>query len=271
MKKILVTALMIGAAMLCLCGCSVGVINGSAVRYDNSDKYTAGDCEITDKIDRLDIDWVSGNVKVTTGGSSVKVKETTDAELDDKFKVHTWAEGSTLHVRYCKSGERYDEKQNKSLEITVPEGSSFEDIKIDCSSADVLCEVPYAKKAAMDASSGNMAFNGDAGSFTADTSSGNISFSGKADSIEADSSSGDVFIEQAGIAKSIDIDTSSGNATLYIPEENGFKAKISTSSGDVSYDLPLTKNGDETYVFGDGECRLDIDTSSGNVKILKRR
>ena len=122
----------------------------------------------------------------------------------------------------------------------------------------------------MDASSGDMTYNGDAESFTADTSSGNIGFSGKAADINADSSSGDVFIKQAGNAKSISVDTSSGNVKLYMPQECGFTANISTSSGDVSYDMPLTKNGDETYVFGNGECSLDINTSSGDVKILKQ-
>ena len=268
MKRILAAAVMICTVMLSLCGCSAGFVNGSVIRYDNADKYTAGDREITDKIDRLDIDWVSGSVNVTSGGSTVIIKETTKGRLDDKYKVHTWAEGSTLHVRFCKSGERYSGEEAKTLEITVPEGVIFESIKADAASADIKIEGVSSKKAVMDSSSGNMTYNGDAESFSCDTSSGNIGFSGKAADIKADSSSGDIFIDQAGDAKSISVDTSSGDVKLYMPQDYGFTAKISTTSGNISYDLPLTKSGDETYTFLNGENELDIDTSSGNVKIL---
>ena len=308
MKRVVIFAAIISAVMMCFCGCSIGFVSGSTVRYDNADKYTAGDREIIDKIDKLDIDWIGGYVKVTTGGSTVQIKETTKGDLADKYKVHTWAEGSTLHVRYCKSGERYNEDNEKTLEITVPEDVLYKSINIDSSSADVTCEGLSSKKAVMDASSGNMTYIGNADSFTADTSSGNISFTGEAKTISTDSSSGDVFIEQTGEsdsistdsssgdmnitaeytkslstdtssgkqviklekqAESISLDSSSGDVKLYLPENADFTAEISTSSGDVSYELALKKTGDETYVCGNGENEVSIDTSSGDVKILK--
>ena len=309
MKKGLVFAALISTVMVCLCGCSVGFIGGSKVRYDNADKYTAGDREITEKIDKLDIDWVSGKVTVTADDvSTVTVKETTKGDLEDKIKVHTWAEGSTLHVRFCKSGERYSEKEMKTLEITVPEDVLYKSVKVDSASADVVCEGLNSKKAVMDASSGDMVYNGDAESFTADTSSGNIGFSGKAKNISTDSSSGDVFIEQKGEGESISSDTSSGDVEItaenagsvsvdsssgeqtirleaapnelsldsssgdikvYLPEDADFTANIDTASGDVDYELPMSKKGDETYVCGNGDGEYRIDTASGDVKIYK--
>ena len=56
--------------MMCLCSCSVGFVDGTVVEYDNADKYTAGDREITDRIDSLDIDWVSGSVNVNASATS---------------------------------------------------------------------------------------------------------------------------------------------------------------------------------------------------------
>lgn len=308
MKRIIDIAAVVIIAMVCLCGCSAGFVNGSAVKYDNADKYTAGDREITDKIDSLDIDWVSGSVKVTAGGSNVSVKETTKGELEDKYKVHTWAEGRTLHVRFCKSGERYDGSEPKTLEITVPADILYEDIRADASSADIEFEGVNSKKTVMDASSGNMTYKGDAESFTADTSSGKISFTGKAADIHTDSSSGGVFIRQDGEADSISVDTSSGDieidsdytaslkadsssgdkvitlrkmpkkvhldsssggVKLYLPEDADFTANIDTSSGEVDYEFAMSKTGDETYTCGSGENKLEINTSSGNVKLLK--
>ncbi len=309
MKNNIIIAALALAAMVCLCGCSVGFINVNGVRYSDADKYTPGDREFSETIDTLDIDWSSGGVKVTAADVSVvSVKETTKAQLEDELKVHTWAEGSTLHVRFCKSGESYDKNEPKTVEITVPKAAVLEGVNIDVSSADVTCEGLTAKSAALDSSSGNTVFSGSADSFTADSSSGNITFNGEAKKIKADSSSGDITVTQKGKCESISIGTSSGDAdidaqsvnsltldtssglgsiklaempsdvnieassgdmTLRLPETAGFKATISTSSGDVSYELPMTKEGEETYICGDGSSKLSIDTSSGNVKILK--
>ena len=307
MKKKIVFGALISAAMMCLCGCSAGFINGSTVKYSNADKYTAGDREITDKIDKLDIDWPTGKITVSASDSKdVSIKETSKNELDDKYKVHSWAEGSTLHIRFCKSGERCDE--DKTLEISVPKDTDFRDISVDCSSADATVEGLSSVKVSMDASSGNMTYNGSADSFSADTSSGNISFSGEASEISAECSSGEVSIEQTGKADSISAETSSGDIKisaehtdklsvdsssgdkvirlaempsdtsieassgdieLYLPENADFTAEIDTASGDIDYELPMSKKGDDTYICGSGTNELSIDTSSGDVKILK--
>ena len=309
MKKKVILAAAVCTALMSMSGCSFGFIGGSAVTYDNADKYTAGDREFSEAIDQLDVDWSSGRVTVTAADvSTVSVKDTTKADLDDDLKVHTWAEDGTLHVRFCKSGERYTGKEDKTVEITVPKSSVCRDVNIDVSSADVFCQGLSAEKACLDASSGNMEYIGDAGSFTADSSSGNITFSGEAKSIRADSSSGDVSITQKGSSDSIVVDTSSGEikidaekadsldldsssgdkvirlahipadtvigsssgeVTMYLPEDADLEADISVSSGDVSFELPMTKNGDSTYICGNGKNKLKIDTSSGDVKILK--
>lgn len=59
---------------------------------------------------------------------------------------------------------------------------------------------------------------------------------------------------------------SSGNITLRLGAMKGFTAKTKTSSGKVSCDYPVTKNGD-TLVYGDGSSQLDLRTSSGKITI----
>ena len=58
---------------LCLTGCSGGIFTFFVYNYDNADKYTAGDREITDKITTINIDYVSGDVKFR-GTDSYMVK-----------------------------------------------------------------------------------------------------------------------------------------------------------------------------------------------------
>ncbi|MBQ3939704.1 MAG: DUF4097 family beta strand repeat protein [Oscillospiraceae bacterium] len=308
MKK--AAAACLSAALLCLSGCSVSFrMQTTGIRYSHADSYTAGDREITEPIDALDIDWPSGAVTVSTGSSnSVTIKETTAADLKDELKVHSWTDGSVLRVRFCKSGVSYREKEAKTVEITVPEGTVFETVRLDTASADAEFNGITAKKADLDAASGKIGYTGSADTFNADAASGNISFSGESGSIKANTSSGTVTLTQQGAAadihadtasgkivieaeqadnisansasgdqtlrlktvpKKMNLDTASGDVTLYLPEDADFTADIDTASGDVSYNLPLTKSGSDTYTGGSGTNQIDIDTASGDVQILK--
>ncbi len=311
MKKInVITAAVFAAAAMGLCSCSVGFMNTASIgTYDNADKYTAGDLETTEKIEAVDIEWASGKVDITTGGSgSVTVKETAKTELSDKEKVHTWVNGGVLYVKFCKSGEKVDGDSDKRVEITLPEGVVLDKLTAEASSADVKVNGVSAKTASFEASSGELEYYGNAGSIDFETSSGNISFKGEADSISAEASSGEVTIEQSGEGSSLSVETSSGDISvsanitgkfstesssgehiiklgstpsstriesssgdvkLTLPESAEFNATIDTSSGDVSYELPMQKTGDNSYTCGSSNNELGIETSSGDVKILK--
>ena len=282
---------------------------GSTVNYPNADKYTAGDREIKDEIHALDIAWPSGAVKVSAAsGKTVSVKETTAAKLTDDLKVHSWTDGGVLRVRFCKSGSSYQNPEPKTVEITVPESIRLEDVGISVASADVDCSGLSAKNADLSAASGKLQYTGTAERFRSSASSGNISFSGESDEISATASSGAVEIAQRGKSDCISVDTSSGrisidaeqtaeltassssgekdirlkevpqkmrltassgDVTLTLPEKSDFTADINTASGSVSYDLQMSKEDGNTYVCGSGVNKVTIDTSSGNVSILK--
>lgn len=300
-------AAVLGTAALCLAGCAVSFGAGST--YPNADKYTAGDREITGQIHALEIDWPSGAVTVRTDSTeTVTVKETTKAELSENQKVHTWVDGDTLHVQFCKSGSNYTKKEPKTVEITLPESVGLETLEIDVASADVDCTGISAKTAQLDASSGDLSFDGSADAFKGNASSGDIHFTGKADRIETNTSSGQIAISQSGQSALISADASSGDITvsaeqadqvktntssgkheirlqavpqettvntsagdvrLYLPEQADLTARISTASGDVNFELPMSKTADDTYVCGSGSNSLKISTSSGDISILK--
>ena len=311
MKKVsLITAAAMAVSMMGMCSCSFGFLNSASIgTYDNADKYTAGDLDTDEKIKSVDIEWASGAVDVVTGGSGkVTVTETCKDDLPDEEKVHTWVNDGVLYVKFCASGEKVDSSSEKRVEITLPKGTELEKFSAEASSADMTIGGINAKSAYLEASSGDVSFDGDAGKFEAETSSGNIRFSGEADTISTEASSGEVFIDQSGDSKSISAETSSGeieinadstdklstesssgdhtiklggmpadigieassgDIELYLPEDSEFKATIETSSGDVSYELPLTKTGDESYTCGSANNELSIETSSGDVEIFK--
>ena len=64
----------------------------------------------------------------------------------------------------------------------------------------------------------------------------------------------------------MEAESTSGNVTLSLPEDTGFTAHLDTTSGDITYELPLEKKGD-TYICGDGSSKINIDTTSGDIAI----
>ena len=178
-KRILYTVVFV-AAFICLSGCSF--IVGSNYLYQNGDKYTAGDRQIKDKIENISIDYMFGNVKLIGADTDmISVKETSSVRLDDKRKVHTWVDGTTLYVRYCASAKNIDlNNLNKELTVTIPEDMILSDLYVDVSSADVSCE------------------NFKSDSVNVNSSSGSINAECEARMIKLSASSGDVYLTQKG-------------------------------------------------------------------------
>ncbi len=289
-KGLLCGALLI-AAMANFNGCGFSFGMRSSYTYDHADKYVAGDIEISDDIDTIDIDYCSGDVKFVQADTDViTIEETAKKDLKDKLKVHTWVDGKTLHIKFCESGKGLDlNNLGKQLEITVPVEIEYDKLVFDMSSGDVEAECS-AKKIDFDASSGdiNLTQTGNSDEILADTSSGSITldiestdkFVGNASSgsiyvnaksirnIHADTSSGSNEFHLEAVPETAKIDASSGSVKVYLPEDADITAEIDTASGDISYDLPFEKKGD-TYKCGKGTNKVMIDTSSGDVTLNK--
>ena len=211
-KRILYTVVFV-AAFICLSGCSF--IVGSNYLYQNGDKYTAGDRQIKDKIENISIDYMFGNVKLIGADTDmISVKETTSVRLDDKRKVHTWVDGTTLYVKYCASAKNIDlNNLNKELTVTIPEDMILSDLYVDVSSADVSCE------------------NFKSDSVNVNSSSGSINAECEARMIKLSASSGDVYLTQKGSSEEISIETSSGSIDVDMQDATNLSTRA--SSGDI--------------------------------------
>ena len=310
-----------------LCGCSfMGV---TSYIYDNSDKYTAGDREITDSIKTIDIDYFSGEVVLTGNtGNGIRITETSEKDLDDQRKVHTWVDGTTLYIRFCESGRNMDlNKLGKKLTVTVPANTNLSDLKIQITSGDVKCSDIAAENVNVESSSGDVNVSCTAANIKMKASSGDITLDATAEEISVETSSGDIVVRQSGNSRKItaeassgalditamevntirtktssgrikvtaltvrnyesdsssgrceasfantpdstDIETSSGNVKLLLPADAELTAEFDTSSGDITYELPFTKDGNH-YVSGAGTSKLRVETSSGDITIGKR-
>lgn len=244
-------------ATFCFTGCSFGLFNSFSYQYENGEKYTAGDREIDDEITKINIDYVSGNVKVKGADTDrVEVSETSNRQLDSDHQVHTWVDGDTLYVRYCVSTKMINfNKIDKFLEITLPADRELDDFIIEVSSGDINLDGFATGNLNTRSSSGNVVIDCSASDMEVKASSGNITLSqnGNSNSLKVKASSGNININWDGDCNTFDIDSSSGKINI---EQKGLigMAKIRSSSGGVS------------AVMGTVDT-LDINVSSGKIML----
>ena len=223
---------------MCLTGCSfVSMFNTFAYQYDNALEYKAGDREIGDKVTKINLDYISGDVTIKANDTDkVTVKESANISLKDPQKVHTWVNDGTLYVRFCQSTKKINFTNiKKSLELTLPASQDLDDVIIEMSSGDLI-------------------FDGlTTGGFKVKSSSGDVRADLSGKNIDIKSSSGKIFFTQTGDSDEINLKASSG--TIDIKQKGTCKSMtVNSSSGSVTGDL-------------DKISKMDIHVSSGKINI----
>lgn len=255
MKKrlgILTAALLAVACIFSGCVVVRSVGGGlSTVSYDYEEKYTLGEGSVdASKIKNIEVNWISGKIKVKTDDvKEIKIEESSK-ELKDDFKLRYLVIDDTLFIQFARSGKWNFEGVKKELTLTLPKNFEVDDFKLNIVSA--TCDISgiNINKFDSDSVSGTLNLEGNRfGDIKVDTVSGSIEVKGK-------------------IEHSFDCDSVSADATLYLPEGSGFEASFSTTSGTFSSDFDYTG---EKRVFksGDNSLNIDFDSVSGRLRIKK--
>ncbi|MDO4482069.1 MAG: DUF4097 family beta strand repeat-containing protein [Bacillota bacterium] len=293
MKKAFAALLVLTFIIFALSGCRTVNINSgdiSEFNYDNPEKYLTGDAEITDTVENIEIEWIGGSINVSYyDKDTVSFFEESDHVLNDDTSVHYMLDGTTLKIKFCKSGILNMKEPEKDLTICIPESLSLKNLNIDGISADVAADEILADKIYVNTLSGGIQLTGCIITDKADLDSisGSInaditesvktlncsSVSGEIDIhaqeivfFSADTASGDVRLSSGTAPKELNIDTVSGEAYLQLPENSDFSLETDTVSGDFSSDIPC-KGKDGNYIFGNGDGEYEIDTISGDINI----
>ncbi len=252
--RMMLAASLFAGMMFVLGGCG---LERTTYLYQNSEKYVAGDRDISDRIDAVDIDYFAGDVSLVASDTGVvSVRETAKVELDDAKKVHTWVDGSTLRVRYCASGKHMDlNNLGKDLVITMPKNVDLRSLESKMSAGDLTITDITAVDAKLHSSAGDI--------------------TAALDSQECDikASAGSVALKSAKESGNINIDVSAGN--IAVDAASARYLKLHASSGDVEvranslHDLISdTSSGDGEYYFKSAPAAASIHSSSGSVKVF---
>lgn len=132
--------LVLSVTAFLLAGCSgEKTLKYTEYEYKDAGNFKTGNATLAGEIEALNVDWMSGEVRIEYGDDQqIKLSETANMELDDSLKVHYQMVGRTLVVKFCASGE--GERLinlNKKLTIFLPADCEMNRIDVNTKNADV--------------------------------------------------------------------------------------------------------------------------------------
>lgn len=230
--------------------------------------------DISTQIQNIEIEWVAGSITIHRSDSlsNIHVSETCPAESEHKMVVKQ--SGQTLKIQFSDetiklSSFGINVDVSKDLVITVPRNWNCNNLEIETASAEVLIDGMTIHEFDFDGASGvcNIT-NCDIQEMDIDTASGNVGFSGTLETLDCDAASADCKIEVTNIPRSVKLDAMSGDLELILPPDAGFTCNLDSMSGSFNSDFEF-RTISETYIHGDGSCKINVSALSGDVSILK--
>jgi len=221
---------------------------------------------------------ISGDVKVTGyDGQAVIVTGIKEGRTRDKVSIEDQSSGNTVDVRV-----RYPERCNDCdasvrFEVKVPRNvayrfNSISSVSGEVDVADVSGEVT-AKSI-----SGEVTVNNASGPVNASSVSGNVHVGRVEGTVNAKSTSGNVEVEIISLegTGNMEFGSVSGNVRVKLPGNLDAEVNLSTMTGDLKTDFPLTieeaKHGSGRKAngrIGNGGRQLKLSSVSGDLSLLR--
>lgn len=223
-----------------------------------------------ENIQKIEIEWGSGSVRILTADvTQIHIQEEGPSQAEHPM---VWdVREQTLSIQFIRNADRemLMGKNSKDLIIQVPRDWICRDLEI---------EVGAASLDIIDLTVGELEFDGASGTcnfenctvekLELDTASGDVYFSGSLGQLECDTASASVALKLNNVPRALEMDTASGDLDVTLPETAGFSLRLETVSGDFSSAFNTTSNNG-SYVCGDGSCRMEVESMSGDVTIRK--
>ncbi len=252
-RKLTIALVVVLAALAVTAWFTFGT-TAAGIEYANAEKYTAGDTTVNGTVENLFIDWTNGEVNIEYhAGEGIFISETSKKPISEDDRLRWWLDGTTLRIRYAKSGFRISFNLEKQLTVSLPEGTVLKGADISTTSGDL--KIPYlaADEILLGSTSGSISAVTAAGKLTARSTSGDVNVRQSADidtvdlhstsgsiscelvnvkTLTADSTSGSIRAAVSGAAEKVKLGSTSGN--LYPEIASADRVELSSTSGSVS-------------------------------------
>ena len=236
--------------------------------------------EITEKIDAIEINWISGSVNFEFGGENITVSESSEKEIAANDCMICTVENGILRVKYRE--DRVDimdmgAAQVKNLTVTIPEKlvPEIKNIRVSVTSADMtLCGFDVDNLKIYSTSGYSFVSDVTAGTFIFESTSGDLTLeNGSFGIFSADTTSGSVMLKETTSDRA-GFDVISGNVTA---ENCSFgKVEAESTSGcfymslnevPAEFDADTTSGDVEIYLPENAEFNLEFEPTSGDLML----
>ena len=243
----------------------------------------------------ISISNVSGEISVTGyNGAVVSVQAYREGRDKEMVQVEDLSTSNqvSLRAQYPRGAGNYD--ASVRFVIQVPSGSNYKYDKLSTASGDISV-TNVGGEIGVSTASGEITISQVVGSVIAKTASGDVKISqvhgnvqanaasgdvtvlGIAGTVSANTASGDVDVELSRIEGSgeLKFSSASGDVTVKAPAQLDAQVQMSTASGSIQSDFPLTiedleGHGKKAYgTLGSGATKLNISTASGDVRLVR--
>lgn len=252
---------------------------GNLINMGSTSDYSTDTLILSpDKIDSVEISWISGEINICQSKDEYFHAEDDYTGNKEKLMLCWKLEEKTLKIAFGKASRFsfWNNYKDKKLDLYIPEASlsGLKELEIDSVSSDINIDFSEnelnIKDLEVDTTSGNTNINGVfASSANIDSVSGSISYHGRAEKISVDSVSGDTELSFDTLPLKGKFDSISGSVKLLISGDASFSADFSSVSGKFKCDFPTTNHGDK-YICGEGKADLSFDSVSGDVIINQK-
>lgn len=247
-----------------------------STREPTEDLYAGGDY-ISDKTDItiLDIDWITGDVKVRlTNNGTITVEEMVSDHGYDAHPMVVTDDSGILKIRYAdKAWMNAIDPPQKALTVYLPRevAENLTEVSFNSVSADFDVDpLTVREKFAFSSVSGDLktdAITAENVNAEVSTVSGKIELDGSFLRVTGESTSGKIEVKLRNCPEKLNIVTVSGDVELELPDSTNFWLGYDTVSGEIDCEVPVQRDGEHYYRGLSMGCDISISTTSGDLKI----
>ena len=281
-KRSILLSFILSLFLVLLSSCKSGNVKGEV--YKDAELYKAGNQEYAEFIKKLDVSWSMGKVTLVQDINLQTIVIEEDSDLDDEHKVHTYLNNGTLFVKFWGSGVQ-GLVLGTDKHVTIKYPSAVDLIDIVVTSGTLEADYIASRKIDIVRTSGTtkikkietdeLLFTQTSGKTTIQeivsediqmhsTSGGVVINKIDCETFDLVYTSGGINITFNTVLKA-DIDGTSGSQTITIPE-SGATIHYHVTNGSFKCNL-AGREEDHTFVIGDGNAKINLSVTSGNIII----
>lgn len=260
-------------------------------------------------IEEVKIEWPAGMVEIAPQEEehTIFFYEASTGELTNETQLLYVVDDETLYIRFAQP--KFTVRDAKKLMLYLPDNwleelevetasagvaissLSVGDLDVDTASGCVALSGVRAKSMDISTTSGDVALGSVAAAkLEVDTTSGNVGGVAEANECKVDTTSGNVQV-QGMSGRKYRLDSVSGELSLTLDGEGPFDVEVDTTSGGIVLAMPgqlefsldfetvsgsidpggfsLSGGSGGKYVCGSGPSQIEVDTTSGNLRLVQ--